>query len=65
MSGPVNGYVVVMSYSDRSGIRATFGPYPTEDAAAKSIEWLERMPMDYGIYEVLPLFAGPGEWANR
>jgi hypothetical protein len=66
MSDPINGYVVVMSYSDRSGIRGTFGPYPTEEAATKGIEWLQRMPMDDGIFEVLPLFTSPGsEWVAR
>ncbi len=59
MSDPVNGYVAVLSYCDRSGILVTFGPWPTEDDAQAAVEWLKRMPTQDGIFEIFPLCAGP------
>jgi hypothetical protein len=59
-SSPITGYIVVLQYTDRSGLLGAFGPYPTEEAAAAGIAALKLMPMVDGNYETLPIFGVPG-----
>lgn len=52
----INRYMVVVSYSDRSGIIQAFGPYLDQGAAEEAKERLpEAMPVleNTGLWEVV------------
>ncbi len=59
-ASPITGQIIVLRFSDRSGLIAAFGPYPTEPAARVALEALKLMPLADGEMEVLPIFGAPG-----
>lgn len=47
--------VLVVSYSDRTGITNTFGPFPDEAAAEAAKAALLDAGVDMGVCDVMPL----------
>ena len=64
-TSPITGYVVVLSYYDKSGNIAAFGPYSSSEAANVAVDALKLMPLADGDLEVLPLFGAPGSAGDR
>ncbi len=60
------GYMLVLQYSDRSGIIGAFGPFPTPEAAWDAEQVLKHWPLADGVLETVPLFGVPGvpPWAT-
>lgn len=52
-------FVVVLSESDRSGVRQAFGPYDTEQQAKAALKVLESWPaLSSGLWDIVPGAAG-------
>lgn len=48
-------HVLILAYSDGSGIQATWGPYPSEAAARQGQKDLGEWPIESGKWEIRPL----------
>jgi hypothetical protein len=58
----ITRFVVVLSESDRSGVRQAFGPYDTEEQAKATLKVLETWPaLSSGLWDIVPCAdLGPG-----